>query len=389
MKKSVRPLISRLSLAVGASLVLASPSAFAIGDAERLIVWMSGVQPYINKAIAAAETAKQILAMNKGANQVSDTIEKNAQSTKSVIEGVSAWEAQNQLKRDISEMNARLEQPKDTCADMAARTAIGNADGRARSSVAPAQAKVMKSINTSTSPQVNMEIQQRETNAKFCSPEDKSRGLCSGAAPAGYEKLAGADQDAMYLFQGTDGSDSYDGDAQTDAVDSYIRRVVAQMPPELLADKNWDNTKKGRAYIEMVRRYRSFISMPLYSLNMIRAARSPQVGLGTATAMADMSQYGLSGYTVRPDMSMSEAVRRFIALKFSPQQVQDMSTATSPEKLLREQLKVSSYQLWLDYQTLLHTSRMEGLTALQLTLMTDQALRPAIEAQRRRASGVN
>lgn len=242
-------------------------------NAETVIAWLSTAGQAITRAIESAQTVKKVDAMAKGNNQVSDAMEKNAQSTKSVVEGVAGWKAQNQMRRDMAEVEYNLQLPSDTCAAMASRTGISSAEVRAREAVAPAQKRTTRGLIEESSPTVSMGKIYAESNQKFCTPTDRSRGICSDKAKPGYERFEGADQDAMYLYQSMDGDDTYGGEPQNEAVDLYIRRIVAQMPPGLLADKQWDKTKDGKAYIEMVRRYRAYMSMAAYSLNMVRVAR--------------------------------------------------------------------------------------------------------------------
>jgi hypothetical protein len=130
----------------------------------------------------------------------------------------------------------------------------------------------------------------------------------------------------------------------------------------------------------MVRRYNAVVSMATYSLSQIKELRNSQVGLGTSTKMATISVGGFE--KDRADMSMLEVVQRMVASKFSPESMAAQASATSPNLILRDMAQMSSFQLWMDHQTLLQDERTEALMAAQLALLTEMTLRPQLDAQR-------
>ena len=73
--------------------------------------------------------------------------------------------------------------------------------------------------------------------------------MCRATSNAQFAGLAGADQNAMFLFQARDGSASYEGPRdgpQAQAADGYIARVIAGgAPPEQLRKVDYPTTSES------------------------------------------------------------------------------------------------------------------------------------------------
>lgn len=320
---------------------------------------------------------------------------KSAMANKAVEEGLEAYRQQEDLRNKALDLQASMEQPASTCQAMATSTSLSTAAQNAQARVFSTQAKAMRSIATNTSTVQALDTAHQASNTNFCSPEEAASGVCTVNRSARYANLAGADHDAMFLFQAKDGSSSYEGvdnGAQAEAADAYIARVMAGIPPEQLRDRGEDYYRRNpqaRAYAELQRRYNAMLSMGVYSLSQIKEMHRTQAGLGRDTMMATVSVGGFAPN--KNDMSMSEVVERFVATKFSPDSVKDLAKATQPNVILRDMAQMNSFQLWMSYQQMLQSSRTEGLMAHQLALMAEQTLRPQIDAQRvaaARAAGV-
>lgn len=308
-------------------------------------------------------------------------IMKNAMAKKAVEEGLEAYRQQENLRRSAQDTMDSLQQPANTCATMATQGSLGNATQSARAAVVTGQEKVMKAVTGNTNTIAALDTAYKTTNDTMCTAEEQARGICR--MNSAYRDYAGADQNAAYLFQGKDGSASFEGGpdgVQARAADSYITRVIAGLPPEQLKRAEYGKSSASKAYVELMRRYSAVMSMSAYSLNQIKAAHVPQAGLGTNTMMATVNVPGFAPN--KTDMSMLEAVGRFVATKFSPDAMKDAAKATSENLILRDMAQSNAFQLWIDQQTLLQDSRTEALMAHQLALLTEQTLRPQLDAQR-------
>lgn len=360
---------------VGVVGVVSSNDAHALKARQIIGPVIQGVTSYISGPFMLA--LGQVTAA--ATSQVTSEITKSTMANKAVLEGLEAYRQENELRKEVARIQEEAQLPETTCADMAAQDGINKAAQNALASTFSSQSRVRARLagNVNTSSVVsNMHDQ---TNQRFCSAEDAARGICNLARGGPYQALAAADHDAAFMFQGAGNQSSltHSSPEQTQAVEAYIERVVAGIPPEQLNSRELDRTEAGKAYIELQRRYRAMLSMSSYSLNYIKESHRPRPGLGNDTRMANVP-----GFPVMADMSMHEAVNRFVATKFSPEKVRDMADATQPHEILRDLAQTGAFNLWVDYQSLLQGSRMEALQAHQLALLTDQVLRPQLEAQR-------
>ena len=341
-------------------------------------------QQVMNKFMAAMGVGVEGAVTQSGAATRAEVL-KSAMVKKSVAEGLEANRQQLKLQRAAQDTADALKQPALTCDTLAVQDGLGNAVMSGRSKVRESQKGVLKQLNSNTNTLATLEKAHKASNDLTCTPDEDARGICK--VNKSVPELAGADQNAAFLFQGKDGSPSYDGPRdgpQGRAVDGYINRVVAGLPPQQLGASNYAKSLTGRAYVELTRRFSAISSMSAYSLNQIKEAHTTQPGLGTNTRMADVTAGGFTAG--KPDMSMLEAMQRFVAKKFSPESMMDAATATNANLILRDMAQTNAFQLWMEHQTLLQDSRTEALMAHQLALLTEQVLRPQLDVQRAAAA---
>lgn len=308
---------------------------------------------------------------------------KGATADMMVQQGMEQYRQQVILQRLAIKTSSDLEQPVTTCATISASTGIATATLNTKLNGATMQRGVLKRMGSNTNTMAEIESSYNATNAVSCTPAEQAQGICTVTN----QQMAGADQSAAMLYMGSDGSSTYSGGPSGDqakAVKRYIDRVASVAPPEQLRSSESQKTPQGRAYTELMRRYNAMISMGTYSLSQISQSRMPQPGLGKATGMADVKASGFA--RGKTDMSMIEAVERLVATKFSADSVVTNAGATSPNLLLRDIAQMTSFRLWMDHQSLLQEERTEAIMAHQLALLTEQTLRPQLDAQRAAAS---
>lgn len=300
-------------------------------------------------------------------------------------EALQAYRQEQEVNRAAQEARDKLKAPELTCTAVAAQSGLSNASQDVPVRVAAGHKTTMQRIQGTTSTMQRVDEMHKATNAAFCTPAEAARGICT-LNPAN-SALAGADQSAAFLFQGADGSLTYSTPEQSRAVDNYINRIVATVPVESLSGKDYDTNPRSRAFVELARRYNSIVSMTAYSLRMIKESHAAIAGLGTATRTASVDQPGFSGG--KTDMSMAEAVQRYIAMKFSPSNMRDAALATNENLILRDLAQTQAFQLWLEQQTMHHESRTESIMAMQLAMLTENVMRPSLAAQRAAAANTS
>lgn len=311
---------------------------------------------------------------------------KKVTAEKAIAEGLESYRQQEKLRIKAQETVESLKQPNTTCQTMAVQGGVGASVHTARARAFVDQKRVLAKVTGNVNTVAAVEQQHAASNLNTCTESEKRLGVCEVRNP----NFAGADQNAAFLFQGRDGSLTYEGGRdgiQSQAADSYVQRIVASMPPEQLKGVNFNNSAAGRAYVELTRRHAAMMSMSAYSLGQIKQARAPQEGLGVLTSMANVTDGGF--VAGRKDMSMLEAVQRFVATKFSPKAMTDSAAATNVNQILREMAQTNAFQLWMEQQTLHQDARTEALMAHQLVLLTDRVLRPTLEAQRMAATNAS
>ena len=206
---------------------------------------------------------------------------KASAAKKASMEGLEAFRQAHALQLRAVELQENLRQPNGLCQTMETQNALVAGRQSGQSNILRGQRKVLQSLSQNVSTAQAMETASALSNAKFCSPEEVDLGICKAPTDSKYTNLAGADQNAMFLFQSRDGTNTYEGardGAQVDAVDSYIARVVIGVPPEQLHTRGkatFAANPEARVYTEMLRRYNAFLSMSAYSLNQIKESRNP------------------------------------------------------------------------------------------------------------------
>lgn len=338
---------------------------------------MNTVQQQVVKAVMNQMGLGVEAAVTQSGAATQAEILKGTMANRAVLEGLESYRQQEQLRQKAQDTADALRQPATTCQTVAVQGGIGAATHTAGSGVASSQARLMRKLGSNTNTMQTLEASHRSTNAKLCTPQEAANGICQ--LNSSLSGLAGADQNAAFLFQGRDGSSTYEGPRdgpQAQAADSYIERI-AGLPPEQLSQAEYGKSAQGRTYVELMRRFKAMLSMSSYSLNQIKEARNPQTNLGNDTMMANAP-----GFAPLADMSMLEAVRRFVSTKFSAESMRDAAKATNENLILRDMAQTNAFQLWIDHQTLLQDTRTEALMAHQLALLTEQTLRPSLDAQR-------
>lgn len=340
--------------------------------------------PWLGQIISATGLGTEQAVIQSGAATRAEVL-KSAAANKAVEEGLESYRQQEELRNDAEDLRDKLKAPATTCQTIAASTALSAGAKNAQARAFSSQARSLAAATTNPSTVQAIDTAHQATNRNFCTAEEAARGVCT-VNGGRYANLAGADSDAMFLFQARDGSASYEGvdnGPQAEATDAYIKRVLAGIPPEDLSNKGetyYQRNPQARAYVELQRRYNAMLSASAYSLTQIQEAHRTQAGLGRDTMLDTISAPGYAPN--KADMSMAEAVERFVATKFSADAVKDLGIAKQPQVILRDMAQVESFSLWLAYQQMLQSGRREGLLAHQNVLLTEQVLRPQLDAQR-------
>ncbi|MEJ6002681.1 hypothetical protein [Paucibacter soli] len=363
--------------------------AFAVwcqADASKVYLNMVGnFMPFVSKLVGSTGLGIEESVIQSGAS-VRAEVAKAAMADKAVSEGIEAYEQQEDLRNRAADLQAAMQQPVQTCEAVSTASGLSTATQATQVAAFKSQGALMSKISASANPNTfsAVEASFKSSSAKFCTPEEQDQGICK-VSGGEYKNLAGADRDAAFLFQSPDGSSSFEGNgnAQGQAADAFIERVVGGVPPEALEQKGEDYYRKNRqarAYVELARRYAAMQSMAAYALNQNKEAHRTQPGLGKDTMMDSVPVAGFVSGKV--DMSMAEVVERFVASKFSPKNVADLMKATSPNLILRDMAQMNNFQLWMSFQAMQQSSRVEALQAHQLSLMAEQVLKPQLMAQR-------
>lgn len=220
-------------------------------------------------------------AVNEANGAIQGEFTKAATAKKAVMEGLAAYRAQQKLTEKAVQLQQDLKQPDLMCQQMDTQTALSNGEQQARARVAASQRKTVAGVTRNFNAIGTLDANYQSSNVRFCGDEEAKAGICVRSADAKYANLAGADQNAMYLFQSRSGADTYEGakdSGQVDAVNAYIQRVVAGgVGPEqlkLTGRAAYAQNPQARAYVELQRRYTAFLSMASYSLNRIKESRT-------------------------------------------------------------------------------------------------------------------
>lgn len=366
-----------------AAMALAAPTTASAQLAPLYNQLMDTIQQQVMNMVMAKMGVGVEGAVGQSGAATQAQVLQGATASKAVQEGVAAYQTQEALRRQAQDSADAMKQPADTCATMAVQSGLGNASATTSARVIASHAKVMKSISGTANTMQAAEVAHRTTNETMCTPAEAARGICK--VNQSNIEYAGADQSAAFLFESKDGSPTYAGGQsgpQAKAAESYINRVVSGLPEAQLRGANYDKNPQNRSFVELMRRYASVLSMVSYSLNQIKEARSPQQNLGVDTQLSNAPGFAQG----KADMSMLEAVQRFVSTKFSPEAIADSAKATNGNLILRDMAQTNAFQLWIQEQTMMSDERTEALMAHQLALLTEQTLRPALEAQRQAAA---
>lgn len=206
---------------------------------------------------------------------------KAAIASKTVKEGLESFRREQDLKNKALELKATLKQADLLCQTTDTQDTLAKAGGVASSKAHSAQQRTLHKESNNFNTAKLLDSRHQNSNSKFCTEQEQALGICKLSTDAKYSNLAGADQDALFLFQTRDGGDTYasgrDG-PQTQAAESYISRVVAGFPAEQLRASGpsaYSTNPQARAYVELQRRYQALLSMSSYSLNRIKEFHNP------------------------------------------------------------------------------------------------------------------
>lgn len=220
-------------------------------------------------------------AIGQAGQAVQGEVLKGAAAHKAVMEGLATYRAQIRLQNKAISLQQDMKQSDQLCQTMDTQEVLAAGATKTRARVAADQRKSVYPMSRNLNTVATVDSMHKASNESFCAEEEVKLGVCKATTNPKYTNLAGADQNAMYLFQSRSGGDTYEGtrDAgQVTAVDAYIARVVSGgVPPELLKvqGSSYEKNAQAKAYVELARRYQAFLSMAAYSLNSIKGSRTP------------------------------------------------------------------------------------------------------------------
>lgn len=220
-------------------------------------------------------------AIGDSAKATKGEILKAASARKAFMEGLATYRAQQKLQNKAAQLRIDMSQPEQICQQIDSQSMLSNGAQQQRARVAAAQRKSVAGVTRNTNSIGTLDANFDSSNTRFCSETEQKAGVCKATTDTRYTNLAGADQNAMYLFQSRSGGETYEGtkdSGQVDAVNAYISRVVAGgVSPEQLrmtGTAAYEKNPQARAYMELQRRYTAFLSMAAYSLNQIKESRT-------------------------------------------------------------------------------------------------------------------
>lgn len=379
--------------AIAAAVNFTTPGqAFAVwcqADAPQVYENMiNKYMPFLQKVVGGTGLGMEGAAIESGAAVRAETL-KAAAADKAVAEGIEAYSQQQDLRTRAADLSEAMQQPAQTCQALATSANLGSANQSTQAATMKSQSALMGKISASntTNSIAVLETSFRASSKNFCTPEEQAQGICSVATGGELKNLSGADRNAAFMFQSADGSSSFENSAQTQAADAYIERVVGGLPPQALGQQGeayYKKSPQARVYTELSRRYSAMLSIASYALQQNKEQHRTIKGLGTDTMLADVSAGGFTAG--KADMSMAEAIERFVASKFSPENVTSVGNSVKSNLILRDMAQMSNFQLWMSYQAMQQSSRTEALMAHQLALLAEDTLKPQMSAQRAAAT---
>ena len=370
MKKNCIRIIKTAPIAAASALAISlTPApAYAISDASAIIGYLATTfAPFISNL------------MGKWGQAIQSEIQRKADEQMRNAQAIAKNEQDERLRLQTIEINEKMRQPALTCASMAMSDNLAKIDARVRHAARQASRQQNQSVISNKNAGAAVLGSYENAMRKYCTEADEALGRCR-VADIPEPKFAGADISADMVFTnaGDPGSKSY-MPGQKSAVSDYIKRITGSVLPESLAarDKRYESTPTGKAYADMVRRYAAFMSMANYSLNSIAASHEPEQGLGERTMMSAR---------VGKDASMMAVIDAYVQEKFSPNSIKDQAQQMQAEVILRDMAQTNAFRLWIEYQNLNQTQRVEAMNAMQLALMTESQLKPQLAAQRAAAT---
>lgn len=370
MKKSCTQMIKKAPIAVAAALTIsmAPAPAYAYSDAAAIISYIvSTFTPFLTNL------------MGKWGQAIQSEIQKTADEQIRNAQAIAKNEQDERLRLQTIEINEKLQQPALTCASMAMSDNLSKIDARVRYAARQASRQQNQAVISNKNAGTAVLGSYENAMRKYCTEADEAMGRCR-VADIPEPKFSGADINADMVFTnaGDPGSKSYMPGQKT-AVNDYIKRITGSVLPESLAarDRRYESTNAGKAYTDMVRRYAAFMSMANYSLNSIAASHEPEPGLGERTMMSAR---------VGKDASMMAVIDAYVQEKFSPNSIKDQAKQVHAEVILRDMAQTNAFRLYIEYQNLNQTQRVEAMNAMQLALMTESQLKPQLAAQRAAAT---
>lgn len=369
---------SSAHFAVAAALAASAPQAHAFDGAAVVAAVTAWTQNYLSNTFSEQFGGRLERAFSAIGSGIQGEIAKSAVAQKNTSEAIAQYEAQERFRQQALEVNEKLKQPANTCATLATSNNLGKVEAKVRAAATGATREAttasLSTVNTGS------KILTNYSNSlnNYCTEADERFGRCSTKSIP-EPKLAGADVNAGLLFgSASDPASRTYMPGQAKAMRDYISRVTASTTPESLAavSPKAERTDAGKAYQDMLRTYTAFMSMSQYSLNSIAASYDIDQGLGERTMMQGR---------VGKDASMMDVVAAFVSEKFSPRSLKDAASQTQAEVILRDIAQTTSFRLWLEYQNVNQSQRIEAMNAMQLALLAESTLKPMLDAQRRAA----
>lgn len=172
---------------------------------------------------------------------------------------------------------------------------------------------------------------------KFCTSAEEKAGLCNVSS------LPGGDTNASLLFEPTD-----PGSLQQQAQQAFTQHVLGA--PDELISKDAGRTPAGQQYMMVKNTKDALLSIPAYSMSMIKAANTRSGELG--------------------NKSPNEVLKLRVNQYFGGKEAQDWSktlTAQSERGLMVEAAKLGGLEVWVHHKQYLQNQRLEmNLAALVL-----------------------
>jgi hypothetical protein len=198
-----------------------------------------------------------------------------------VLGAIDQYHATLEVQRLAADLAYKATQPTTMDQLLSSQEAFADGEIAARKRTMLGQSRLSSVIKSNTNTYQYLDTQHRHSNDLYCTLVESLMSVCQLTKDSKLVGLAGADQDAMNLFQSTDGSITYEGEQNgihVQAVDGYIQRVVVGIPPEQIPKSSkviYAKSSHARDYVELQRRYKAFLSMSSYSLNRIKESRNP------------------------------------------------------------------------------------------------------------------